>query len=83
MSTMTFRNSQEAFIHKHVTQKLIEKGYEAIDVSKAANLAVDTYRNTASFGGSRGGQMFRLLPGKSRAVALPSQKASRQEQTQG
>lgn len=51
----TFRNSQEAFIHKHVSQILTNKGHEASDVKRAANFAVDTYRNTASFGGSRGG----------------------------
>lgn len=74
MSTMTFRNSQEAFIHKHVTQKLIEKGYEAIDVSKAANLAVDTYRNTASFGGSRGGKCFDYCLAKAEQLLSPLKK---------
>jgi|GEM_PF-4809122 hypothetical protein len=53
----TFRNSQEAFIHKHVSQILTNKGHEASDVKRAANFAVDTYRNTASFGGSRGGSV--------------------------
>ena len=74
MSTMTFRNSLEAFIHKQVTQKLIEKGYEAIDVSRAANLAVETYRNTASFGGSKGGKCFDFCLAKAEQLLSPLKK---------
>ncbi|PNH99578.1 hypothetical protein [Vibrio diazotrophicus] len=74
MSTMTFRNSLEAFIHKQVTQKLIEKGYETIDVSRATNLAVETYRNTASFGGSKGGKCFDFCLAKAEQLLSPLKK---------
>ncbi|MDW6016748.1 hypothetical protein SBW85_03065 [Vibrio plantisponsor] len=74
MSTMTFRNSQEAFIHKHVSLKLTEKGFETLDVKRAANFAVDTYRNTASFGGSRGGKCFDFCLAKAEQLLSPIKK---------
>ncbi|MGD8109352.1 hypothetical protein [Vibrio sp. TRT 17S01] len=80
MSTVIFRNSQEEFIHKHVSQILSSDGYEPIEVNRGADFAVETYRNTASFGGARGGQMLRVLSCKSKAASLPCQKESGQKQ---
>lgn len=54
MSTIEFRHSQEAFIHRNIREILEKDGHETADATKAANFAVETYRSTATFGGRRG-----------------------------
>ncbi|EKO3679205.1 hypothetical protein M3905_000887 [Vibrio metschnikovii] len=73
MSTIVFRNSQEAFIHKNVFQILQAEGHEPLNASRAADLAVETYRTTAAFGG-RGGKCFDYCLGRARLLLLPAKK---------
>lgn len=79
MSTIVFRNSQEAFIHKNVFRILQAEGHEPLNASRAADLAVETYRTTAAFGG-RGGQMLRLLSWPRSFTLAASQEKGRKSQ---
>ncbi|EKO3530657.1 hypothetical protein K5Y46_001705 [Vibrio fluvialis] len=74
MSTVVFRNSQEAFIHKHISKILTDKGHDVSDISRAADFAVETYRNTASFGGAKGGKCFELCLAKAEQLLAPVKK---------
>ena len=79
MSTVVFRNSQEAFIHKHISKILTDKGHDVSDISRAADFAVETYRNTASFGGAKGGKCFEFCLAKAEQLLAPLK--SRQQKT--
>ncbi|MCG6410336.1 hypothetical protein K6U17_14035 [Vibrio fluvialis] len=74
MSTVVFRNSQEAFIHKHISKILTDKGHDVSDISRAADFAVETYRNTASFGGAKGGKCFEFCLAKAEQLFAPVKK---------
>ncbi|MBL4265726.1 hypothetical protein [Vibrio fluvialis] len=74
MSTVVFRNSQEAFIHKHISKILTDKGHDVLDISRAADFAVETYRNTASFGGAKGGKCFEFCLAKAEQLLAPVKK---------
>ncbi|EOE6052910.1 hypothetical protein [Vibrio cholerae] len=78
MSTIVFRNSQEAFIHKNVLKILLSEGHEEINANRGADFSVEVYRSTASFG--RGGQVLRILPRPSPRSAAASQKECRKNQ---
>ena len=64
MSTITidYRNSQEAFIGKHIAQALENDGHEASDIRRAVQRGIDHYRSSAGF--ARAKQM--LFPTKSK-----------------
>ncbi|MBS9974358.1 hypothetical protein ACRTDY_04680 [Vibrio alginolyticus] len=49
MSILTYRNSQEAFIGKHITSLLEQDGHEELDVKRAVERGIVHYRNTAGF----------------------------------
>ncbi|ELA7356078.1 hypothetical protein Q9X91_002703 [Vibrio alginolyticus] len=49
MSILTYRNSQEAFIGKHITSLLEQDGHEELDIKRAVERGIDHYRNTAGF----------------------------------
>ncbi|ELP4885372.1 hypothetical protein QPB17_000217 [Vibrio cholerae] len=74
MSTVVFRNSQEAFIHKHISKILTDKGHDVSDISRAADFAVETYRNTASFGGAKDGKCFEFCLAKAEQLLAPVKK---------
>ncbi|WP_235618075.1 hypothetical protein [Vibrio cholerae] len=78
MSTIVFRNSQEAFIHKNVLKILLSEGHEEINANRGADFSVEVYRSTASFG--RGGQVLRILSRQSPRSAAASQKECRKNQ---
>ncbi|HDI3224771.1 TPA: hypothetical protein PMB55_000017 [Vibrio cholerae] len=74
MSTIVFRNSQEAFIHKNVLKILLSEGHEEINANRGADFSVEVYRSTASFG--RGGKCFEYCLGRARVLLLPAQKSA-------
>ncbi|MCX8871554.1 hypothetical protein NOK74_05090 [Vibrio parahaemolyticus] len=49
MSTLTYRNSQEAFIGKHIASQLEQDGHEATDIHRAVERGIDHYRTSAGF----------------------------------
>ncbi|WP_417507715.1 hypothetical protein [Marinomonas gallaica] len=49
MSTLTYRNSQEAFIGKHITSLLEQDGHEELDIKRAVERGIDHYRTSAGF----------------------------------
>ncbi|MBF4354391.1 hypothetical protein [Vibrio anguillarum] len=74
MSTVNTRNSYEDFIHKNVKHILLGEGDEPSEVMRASDLAVSTYRTTASFGGSRGGKCFDYCLSRARQLLSPVKK---------
>ncbi|HFQ4934170.1 TPA: hypothetical protein ACGUPE_001243 [Vibrio vulnificus] len=74
MSTIEFRNSQEAFIHRNIREILEKDGHETADATKAANFAVETYRSTATFGGQRGGKCFEYCLARAKQFVAPLKK---------
>lgn len=83
MSTVVFRNSQEAFIHKHISKILTDKGHDVSDISRAADFAVETYRNTASFGGTKGGKCFEFCLAKAEQLLAPVKKQAAKNKRKG
>lgn len=49
MGILACRNSQEAFIGKHITQALENDGHEASDILRAVQRGIDHYRSSAGF----------------------------------
>ncbi len=49
MSTIAYRNSQEAFIGKNITQILEKEGHGSTDIRQAVQRGIDHYRNSAGF----------------------------------
>ncbi|MBE4575506.1 hypothetical protein BOO36_17020 [Vibrio navarrensis] len=74
MSTIEFRNSQEAFIHRNIREILEKDGHETADATKAANFAVETYRSSATFGGRRGGKCFEFCLDRAKQCVIPLKK---------
>ncbi|MCY9802667.1 hypothetical protein OTK51_04395 [Vibrio scophthalmi] len=74
MSIVITRNSQEEFIHKNISQILLGEGYERSEATRASDFAIETYRTTASFGGSRGGKCFDYCLERARQLLSPLKK---------
>ncbi len=70
MSTIAYRNSQEAFIGKNITQILEKEGHGSTDIRQAVQRGIDHYRNSAGF--ARAKQM--LAPKKAKRTAKSKAK---------
>ncbi|ENM5757823.1 hypothetical protein ACQ902_000007 [Vibrio mimicus] len=78
MSTIVFRNSQEAFIHKNVLKILLSEGHEESNANRGADFSVEIYRCTASFGLE--GKRFEYCLGRARVLVLPAKKSAEKNQ---
>lgn len=81
MSTITidYRNRQEAFIGKHIAQKLEQDGHEATDIRRAVQHAINFYRNTAGFAR---GKVFDECLARAKQMLSPSKpKRSKKAKT--
>ncbi|CAH8235519.1 hypothetical protein [Vibrio aestuarianus] len=74
MSTLILRDNREAFIDKHIRQILEAEGYEPLEINRACDLAVQTFRTTASFGGAKGGKCFDYCLAKAKQLLGPVKK---------
>ncbi|HDU8571243.1 hypothetical protein [Vibrio alginolyticus] len=79
MSTLTYRNSQEAFIAKHMTTALENDGHEELDIKRAVERGINHYRNTAGFAK---GKVFDECLARAKQMLSPSKpKRTRKSKT--
>ncbi|HFQ4959232.1 TPA: hypothetical protein ACGUPM_002685 [Vibrio vulnificus] len=76
MSTMTFNNSQEAFIAKHMEAKLAADGFNSFEINRAVEHGITFYRTNARFAR---GKVFDECLARARQLLAPSKKSKKKK----
>lgn len=74
MSLLTYQNSQEAFIGKHIHADLQTDGYETSDINRGIQEALRFYRTTCTF---TKGRVFDSCLAKARNLLKPIKKPTK------
>ena len=74
MSLLTYRNTQEEFIGKHIQATLQTDGYETSDINRGIQEALRFYRTTCTF---TKGRVFDSCLTKARNLLKPIKKAKK------